>query len=990
MSLRKKSIRAINITALVLVLVALVPLVVSLLVDINFYKPMVEQRASRALGAKVSIAKLEASFFPLFKVTALEVKAGDLVTADQIKAGVRLLPLITGKVEVSDLTVAGFDLNGDEAQRLFGGAANTSDTEGKARGEATGSEARGDAVAGVDTADGGVINQPKTFLVPSIYLENGTIGYCGGSAKCHRLEVVSLDIQLPTGEVAGDIRFGNFKMGVDGKLSKTGVDLFLKSKQVALTLQARPNSSGANYKGSIRAEGDSIQGLIKSLAASNLIASPSMALLEGEFLAMADLETDLQQVELTNLTLALAERQLTGYATLARKGYQLRLAGKNVVLDPQRQLEGLTVLLEGDYKSYSGKIRAQAQVASLEAELRAERLQFSLKGRDLPRLLEWAGANIQSARNLPKQFEAQGVLDPKAKTLNLTSLTLEHIKATAQIRLEQSNTSPSASGSSASKSAILAGGVYLSGRVNRLNLDNFLNNNPEFSVGGAGNGAASGIANGLSNTGEVPFDSQAFAGTPLERLTLDVRADELVYNRQTLNNVALDAVITKGKSYAVRLNSLSIKGGLAENLSANGNWRQNANNNRLSLQASNLNLAMLSRLMPFTNPLAINSLPFVEFDFEGTFAKDFTLKGKTNLPRAIGGEGDFAVTKAGDSYEVITNLASLNLPFQMLRMAKSSPQNEATGEAKGEAAGDATNGVTSEVANGTSTTTTEGLAGLAPLLGKKGSLKLRVERLNWDKSLTFGNVVAMAELKPASLAVKRLTATFGEGELSAFGNLSFAKAEGEITATALKAKYLNLKMGKRGIEQGIVNGNAKFAFSPVSAASTLATNGRVSIENPIVRGINLAKINQLLQGKQGIGGVVNLLQVAVGGGTTAFTRFATNFSSKNGKFIVDPLLEGNEANGSGQFSINLPQNTIDGRMDIRPSVPDTPSLKLSVKGRLSAPQVFLDDGELAQFILNKSVDTFSSDNLEKGFADGLGEDLFGEDGLLEKLRRSVE
>lgn len=93
-------------SAVVAALVLIAVLVLPLLLDVNRYRGLIESRAEQALGHEVRLGELHLSWLP-FGVRVDGLAIGDLLTAEHLRVGARLLPLLRKRLEVTAIVVEG-------------------------------------------------------------------------------------------------------------------------------------------------------------------------------------------------------------------------------------------------------------------------------------------------------------------------------------------------------------------------------------------------------------------------------------------------------------------------------------------------------------------------------------------------------------------------------------------------------------------------------------------------------------------------------------------------------------------------------------------------------------------------------------------------------------------------------------------------------------------------------------------------------------------
>lgn len=94
------------IAAGLLVLLVVGAIAVTMLVDVNQYRGLIQTEAEKAIGRKVTLGAMSLSLFPTFGISVAPIEIQDLVTADSVTVGARLWPLIFGgEIVVSKVVI---------------------------------------------------------------------------------------------------------------------------------------------------------------------------------------------------------------------------------------------------------------------------------------------------------------------------------------------------------------------------------------------------------------------------------------------------------------------------------------------------------------------------------------------------------------------------------------------------------------------------------------------------------------------------------------------------------------------------------------------------------------------------------------------------------------------------------------------------------------------------------------------------------------------
>ena len=909
--------RALTRIVVVLAVLSAVPLLASLLVDANFYKPLIEKQASRVLGVDVAIERLRIIFFPRLKADIVGIKAGEFFEAKLISATAEFLPLLRGRVLIGSVGVEGFVLEASKLpQKLLKPRDSADSSPEGSRDAAREDSPQEDSQEGVQAAD-----SRFSVNVQRLRLEDGVIRHCRGK-DCRQIHILDLRVELPTKDGGGYHGEGDI-LALDVLPLSVDVDwderlkVVVDSGEATLDLRGEMSPS-APYELDARAylSGENLKKFADLLAEAKLIP-PTSALPAQAFLLSLEAQGELgKTVQLKNIKLQLGEQSMVGEgSTDFAAAHELNLRGKNVELSPLPNLDSLAVAVKAERKSWQADVSATLAETSFRAGYgsAAKEAKWQLRSDDLPSLVKLLAETDSIAINLPPKLTAAGSFNPAERSATVANAKIGDTNLNGMVSLSD-------------------GRLAIKAALDRLNVDRLL---PK---------EAAATAADVEPRRLLPPSKES----PFARIGLELKVKTLIFRQQAINNIAAIADYAMDAKL-LTVESLVAKGGLASSLKASlelGGVR------KLSLVADNLDLAAAYRLAAQSGRAPFQTLPRLKLDVESRLPAALNVEAVMILPKRFGDELKISLSQNNGEYDVSASAGKLLLPA-----VKGEEANAEKATARSIPLGD------SEAKNSV----------LADLLAVKGKFKGRVGLLSWG-GYRFNDLQVVAELASSTMRIKRLTAGLAEGELSASGLVSVAKAEGRVNAKALQVRSLSslLLRDERGLGAGVINGDVKFSLIPADPASSLDAEGLLSIDKPVIVGVDLVKINNFLGGKSGVLGFAGLLKGALAGGETELTSLELPLTAAAGKILATPKLIGVPASGDGKLEINLPTEGLDGDFTLAFAAARAPPLKISLGGSMSIPEIVLDDAKLVEFVLNKSLKAISPETLSESLQGGLG------------------
>lgn len=324
--------RTILISLGVAFVLAAIVVALPFVVPVDAYRSQIEQRATAATGRELRIkGPLRLTLFPELgvraeNVTLANAKGGTapyFATMDSLRVGVRLIPLLTGHLEISHVTlnrpVIHLETDADgRGNWMLGKPAAKSASPAAAAGGGVAAAARA-RFAGVTISDGTVdYRDAKTGLVRTLSHINLTIG------------ITAIDRPLT---VDGDLVADGQKVSLDGKIASLQRLMDGKTSDVDLSLTSKLVQ--ASFKGALARDGGDGTLKLDTPDLRKLAAWAGHKLKPGKGLGHLSLEGKLAAhgkiVRFAAIKLVFDKMTLTGALTLDRTHKTPFIGGKLTV-----------------------------------------------------------------------------------------------------------------------------------------------------------------------------------------------------------------------------------------------------------------------------------------------------------------------------------------------------------------------------------------------------------------------------------------------------------------------------------------------------------------------------------------------------------------------------------------------------------------------------------------------------------------------------------
>ena len=256
------------------------------------------------------------------------------------------------------------------------------------------------------------------------------------------------------------------------------------------------------------------------------------------------------------------------------------------------------------------------------------------------------------------------------------------------------------------------------------------------------------------------------------------------------------------------------------------------------------------------------------------------------------------------------------------------------------------------------------------------SMAVTAPVLNFGK-VWLDHVAVNVALPPGRVVFDHLSAGLyggrltGEGSIARDGspsNLHLALADAQMKKALLEVADIGLADGDLAAEVNLTS-----IGKPAEMKNNLNGTGSLTVKNGTIKGFDLKAANDKLKGKDGIGGLLSLLQAGLTGGDTRFSSLTGTAKAEKGIIVTNDLkLDAEGGDALGFAAINLPADTIDAHADFRfANAHDAPPLTMRLQGSLQSPHRYLDVKPLQQWLADHGVKTGKPKDVLKGLLQGL-------------------
>ena len=145
--------------------------------------------------------------------------------------------------------------------------------------------------------------------------------------------------------------------------------------------------------------------------------------------------------------------------------------------------------------------------------------------------------------------------------------------------------------------------------------------------------------------------------------------------------------------------------------------------------------------------------------------------------------------------------------------------------------------------------------------------------------------------------------------------------------------------------------------SPAALISSLEGRSQIIIQDPVLRGFNLAAIGQRLNDAQGVRGILDILGAASAGGQTDFETIESNFVINNGVISEEQIeLVSDAGTGAVKALIDLPRYVLDVHTRFSLASPaNAPPLVVMLQGPIDRPTYKWVTKGIEEYLVTRGV-----------------------------------
>ena len=245
-------------------------------------------------------------------------------------------------------------------------------------------------------------------------------------------------------------------------------------------------------------------------------------------------------------------------------------------------------------------------------------------------------------------------------------------------------------------------------------------------------------------------------------------------------------------------------------------------------------------------------------------------------------------------------------------------------------------------------------------------LRIQARAITWRRWRVAGPRLDLT-LDDGRLDIRRLTGTMVGGAFRMTGGVTAPATAGGAVRTRL-----DLEISRVDLKQAMFNAadidiakgkvNFKMSLSGRGASSkaiarSLAGSGSLNVTQGAVSGFDLARVNQRIARLNDAVSLLTLLQTAMAGGTTRFSRLSGTFAVKGGVLRSnDVSIIADGGTGAGRLMVDMGRWLMDGDVRFRLSGnPQAPPFGLRMKGPLDAPRRIIKANALQAWLAERAA-----------------------------------
>ncbi len=223
------------------------------------------------------------------------------------------------------------------------------------------------------------------------------------------------------------------------------------------------------------------------------------------------------------------------------------------------------------------------------------------------------------------------------------------------------------------------------------------------------------------------------------------------------------------------------------------------------------------------------------------------------------------------------------------------------------------------------------------LSGWSVAVQVEAAQVLLGQSMAMAQARGQVGLAGGVLRIGGLTAQIGGGSLSgevAIDTLAQpprVMVAAQVRGAALPGPLFELPFDIAAGTIDLTTALTATGYSPGALLATLGGTMRIAARDGVIAGVALARIGDSLADAD--------LRAGLAGGTTGFDRLTLDMDIQRGGVVLrEALLAGRDGVIAATGGFDLPGAEIDMHLDMRPAIEDPPRIGLRVNGRAEAPQ----------------------------------------------------
>lgn len=245
-------------------------------------------------------------------------------------------------------------------------------------------------------------------------------------------------------------------------------------------------------------------------------------------------------------------------------------------------------------------------------------------------------------------------------------------------------------------------------------------------------------------------------------------------------------------------------------------------------------------------------------------------------------------------------------------------------------------------------------------------LRIQARAITWRRWRVAGPRLDLT-LDNGRLDMRRLTGSMVGGKFHMTGSVAApAKAGGALsTRLDLDVARMDLKQAMfNAADVDIAKGKVDFKIALAGRGATsraiarsLAGSGSLSATEGAVSGFDLARVNQRISKISDAVSLLTLIQTAMSGGTTRFSKLSGTFAVKRGVLRSnDVSIIADGGTGAGKLMVDIGRWVMDGDVQFRlAGNAEAPPFSLRMKGPLDSPRRIIKANALQAWLANRAA-----------------------------------